>query len=225
MNRRIGWPAKPPNPTGSPPHAIAPHAITVACERPAQRLAAAHRIGIAAVRNHGAVRQPGKLFCGYDRCLPTRRQPLLMQPLVDLRCARRGNAEGHAEAPDEVPGPLAPAEEAGPMPGRERGHLVQEKQFGPAGFAPRLVAALPVAAHRHAPHIAEFADADDPGLQRPAFFQQRLRFGVMDDAAIAHEQPALRHGVDDAERVDAILQRHRFLQWHGFLPEYVSWPE
>lgn len=142
-----------------------------------------------------------------------------MQPLVDLRCARRGNAEGHAEAPDEVPGPLAPAEEAGPMPGRERGHLVQEKQFGPAGFAPRLVVALPVAAHRLAPHIAEFADADDPGVQRPAFFQQRLRFGVMNDAAIAHEQAALRHGVDDAERVDPILE------WHSFLPKYVSWPE
>ena len=92
------------------------------------------------------------------------------------------------------------------MAGGQRRHLVEEEQFGPAGFALGTVAA-----HRLSPNVAEFADADDPGRQRPAFPQKRLRLRIVDYAAIAHEQAALGHGMDGAERIDPVLQWHSFL--------------
>src|SRR5215813_11976601 len=93
---------------------------------------------------------------------------------------------------------LAPAVEARPMAGRERRGFVEEEELGPA--APR---------HDLAPDASELADAGDPGLRRPAPAQQGARGRIMDDAAIAHEEPALRDGDDVAERRHPVLQRHR----------------
>ncbi len=63
-------------------------------------------------------------------------------------------------------------------------------------------------AHHLAPPAPEFADAGDPGRARPALFQQRLGRGIVDDAAIAGEQAAMRIGDDVAGGRDAVLQRH-----------------
>ena len=83
------------------------------------------------------------------------------------------------------------------MAGRERGRFIEKEQFGPAA-----------AAHHLAPPAPEFADADEPGRARPALVQQRFGGGIMDDAAIAGEQAAVRVGDDVAGGRDAVLQRH-----------------
>ena len=94
-------------------------------------------------------------------------------------------------------GIVAAAEEAGAMAGRERGRFVEKEQFGPAPPA-----------HHLAPPAPEFADAGDPRRARPALFQQGLCRGIMDDAAIAGEQAAMRGGDDVAGGRDAVLQGH-----------------
>ena len=63
-------------------------------------------------------------------------------------------------------------------------------------------------AHHLAPPAPELADAGDPGRARPALFQQRLGRGIMDDAAVAGEQAAMRSGDDVAGGRDAVLQGH-----------------
>src|SRR5262249_57689911 len=78
-------------------------------------------------------------------------------------------------------GIIAPAVEARAVPGREGSRLVEKEQLGPASPA-----------HHLAPAAAELAEAGDPGRTRPASFQQRLGRGVMDDAAVAREQPPMR---------------------------------
>ena len=78
-------------------------------------------------------------------------------------------------------GVVAAAEEARAMAGRERGRFVEKEQLGPAP-----------AAHHLAPPAPEFADAGDPGRARPALFQQSLGRGIMDDAAVAGEEAAMR---------------------------------
>src|SRR5262249_3615636 len=60
--------------------------------------------------------------------------------------------------------------------------------------------------HHLAPPPAEFGDADQPGRTRPAPLQERLRRGIMDDAAVAREQAAMRRSDDLAGRGDAVLQ-------------------
>src|SRR5258705_9790041 len=93
-------------------------------------------------------------------------------------------------------GVVAAAEEARAMPCRERGRLVEEEQLGPAA-----------AAHHLAPASLEFADASEPRLARPAP-RQGLRSGIVDDAAIAGEHPAMRGSDDVACWRDPVLQRH-----------------
>src|SRR6202043_1257933 len=93
-------------------------------------------------------------------------------------------------------GILAAALEAGPMPGRERGRLVEKKQLG--------VEAAPDVA----PAALEIEHAADPLPRRPAPRRQRLGVGVKTAAAIAAERAARRHGKQLAEWSDAILQRH-----------------
>src|SRR2546430_13552466 len=83
-------------------------------------------------------------------------------------------------------GVLAAAEEARAMSRRECSCLVEEEQLGPAA-----------AAHHLAPAAFEFADASEPGLARPAP-RQGFRCGVVDDAAIAGERPAMQRGDDVA---------------------------
>src|SRR6478672_8794743 len=77
-------------------------------------------------------------------------------------------------------GVVAAAEEARAMSRRERGRLVEKEQLGPAA-----------AAHHLAPASLEFADAGKPCLARPAP-RQRLCCGIVDDAAVAGEHPAMR---------------------------------
>jgi hypothetical protein len=92
---------------------------------------------------------------------------------------------------------FAPAEEAGPMPGRESRGLVEKEQLGPA-----------LAGHRFPAPTFVFADTDDPGLRGPAPLEQGPRRGIVNDPAVAGEQAALGNGNDLAVRRDAILQGH-----------------
>jgi hypothetical protein len=92
---------------------------------------------------------------------------------------------------------LAPAFEAGPVTGGERGHLVEKKQFAIA-VAPYLAVA-----------IVEFETAADPLLRRPAPCAKLAVPIVQSPAAIAHEQSARRIGEQSAKRIDAVLQGHR----------------
>src|SRR5690606_17022844 len=98
-------------------------------------------------------------------------------------------------------GVIAAAKEAWPMSARQGRGLVEEEQFGPALRRHHLAAAA-----------AEIAQADQPCLARPALPQQRPRRGIMDDAAIASEQAAVRRGDNLACRRDTVLQRHRLLR-------------
>src|SRR5712691_4017239 len=93
-------------------------------------------------------------------------------------------------------GVLAAAEEARAMARRKRGCLIEKEQLGPTA-----------ATHYLAPATSEFADASEPRLARPAP-PQGFRCGVVDDAAIAGEDPAMRSYDDVACRRDAVLQRH-----------------
>src|SRR5882672_3223645 len=91
---------------------------------------------------------------------------------------------------------VAAAEEARAMPGRERGCLVEKEQFGPAA-----------AAHHLAPPSPEFADTGQPRLAGPAPVEG-FGGGIVNDAAIAGEYPAMRGGDDVAGWGDAVLQGH-----------------
>src|SRR6185312_1505018 len=102
-------------------------------------------------------------------------------------------------------GVVAAAEETWAMPGGECGRLGEKEQFCPTP-----------AAHHLAPPAPEFADAGDPCRARPAFFQQGLRRGIVDDAAIAGEHSAMRRRDDVAGGCDAVLEGHidlRELSW------------
>src|SRR5229473_1028701 len=93
-------------------------------------------------------------------------------------------------------GVVATAEEAWAMSRRERGRLVKKEQRGPAA-----------ASHHLAPPAFEFADASEPRPAGPAP-RQGFRCGVVDDAAIAGEQSAMRGSDDVACWRDPVLQRH-----------------
>jgi hypothetical protein len=67
------------------------------------------------------------------------------------------------------------------MTGGERRRLVEEEQLRPTSSA-----------HHVAADALVVAGADKPRLGRPAFWQQRPRRGIVDDAAIAGEETALR---------------------------------
>jgi hypothetical protein len=100
-------------------------------------------------------------------------------------------------------GILAPAFEAGPVPGGERGHLVEKKQLG-------VIAAPDVALA-----VLEVEHAADPLPRRPAALGQ-LRSSVVEaPAAIAHEQAARAGREPFAEWIDAILQWQFTLRRHA----------
>src|SRR2546429_3454983 len=94
-------------------------------------------------------------------------------------------------------GIVTAAEEAWAMAGGQCGGLVEEEQLGPAPPT-----------HHLAPPTPEFADAGDPRRARPALFQQGLGGRVVDDAAIAGEQAAMRRRDDVAGGRDAVLKGH-----------------
>ena len=91
---------------------------------------------------------------------------------------------------------LPSAERTGPMPGRQRRRLIHEEKLG-----------IGVRLHDLAMPSFESEHAGDPMGMTPARRVQAL-VGVMQNAAIAHEQAALGHGDDVALGCDAILQRH-----------------
>src|SRR6185369_8326768 len=93
--------------------------------------------------------------------------------------------------------PIAAAVEAGPVAGGKRRRLVEEEQLGPA--PPR---------HRHTVEVLVLELADQPAFEAPALLQERAALRIVDDAAVAGEQPARRGRDDIAERGDAVLQRH-----------------
>src|ERR1700759_3549372 len=107
-------------------------------------------------------------------------------------------------------GVVATAEEAWPVPGGERGGLVEKEQLGPAA-----------AAHHLAPPSPEFADTGQPGRARPAARQQGLGGGVVNDAAVAGEHPAMWIGDDLSLWRDAVLQRHSLYIARGPRISYI----
>jgi hypothetical protein len=167
----------------------------ISVERPQQRPTPRDQITLIARAHHRSIGQ------GFDRLqkrmqsLHSPIQPLTMQHPVDIR--RAGVCDAVAPLPRRAKtiGVVAAAIEARAMPRSERRRLVQKKQFGPASRAHHVAAAA-----------AEFADAGDPRLAAPAPVQQRFRGGIVDDAAIAGEQAALRGCDDLAGWRDAVLQ-------------------
>src|ERR1700687_1933069 len=124
------------------------------------------------------------------------RKPLAVKHGVDVAREDFSDAITLLPGSAKAVGIVATAEEARAMPGRERRRLIEKEQLGPA--AP---------AHHLAPPPPEFADASEPRLARPAP-GQRLGFGIVDDAAIAGEQPAMRCSDDVAGWRNAVLQGH-----------------
>src|SRR3981189_2200401 len=92
-------------------------------------------------------------------------QPLMMQCRVDVARANIGDAIALLPGCAKRLRVGATTIETWPMAGRERGRFGETKQVGPAAPAHRLAAAA-----------AEFANAGDPGLARPAP-RQRLGCG------------------------------------------------
>ena len=129
----------------------------------------------------------------------------LAAPIEPLRVEDRIDFRGQRQLPRSVPGPRgtkgfrsrAPAEEARPVPGRERHRLVEEEQLRPAA-----------ACHHVAPSALEFAKTYEPGLASPAPLQQRAGRGIVNDPAIAAEHAPLRYRQDVAEWRYPVLQRH-----------------
>jgi len=124
-------------------------------------------------------------------------QTLAMERFIHLRGARTAaQAVSHTPMLGKVLRIPSPAFEAGPVPGRERGRLIEKKQLG---IEPSPYVAMPSFERQH---------AADPLPRSPAPRGERPRPGVKPPAAIAHEGAARRVGKKFAERVDAILQRH-----------------
>ncbi len=114
-------------------------------------------------------------------------QPLSMQHRVHFGREHTCNAIALFPRGAKPVGIVAAAIEARTVSGRERGRFVEKEQFGPAP-----------AAHHLAPPSPEFADASEPRVGAPAPRQQRPGCGIMNDAAIAGEQTAMRRGDDVA---------------------------
>src|SRR5207244_2612339 len=93
-------------------------------------------------------------------------------------------------------GGAAAAFEAGPVPGRKRGRLVEKEQLGIAAAPDRAMAPL------------ESRHATDPLAGNPAPRAERAIVAMQPAAAIAHEQSAGDNGDELAERSNAVLQRH-----------------
>ena len=114
-----------------------------------------------------------------------------MEPLVD------GVGAFLADELHEADVVLAPALGARPVPGRERGRLVEEEQAG-------------VAVRRHRPAdavaAAELEAARDPALHLPVAPDPAIR--VVQTPAVAVDEPTLGRRDQLPERRDAVLERH-----------------
>ena len=134
-------------------------------------------------------------------------------------CSRRSISAARGRAPRRRRLPafgerlrvLAPAFEARPVAGRERGRLVEEEQFGVA-LAPDLAMTVVEIRARQQIHCRD---------------TQRRRVSVRSSrvdapAAVAHEQAARGIGEQFAERIDAILQRHAATRSESRNKQHVS---
>src|SRR5712692_6215486 len=125
-----------------------------------------------------------------------------IEPLGVKNAVHLGRARGHRCVPRGGPacrkgdGVAAAAFEAGPVPGRERGRLVQKEQLGIAVAPDRAMAPL------------ESRHATDPLAGNPAPRAERAIVAMQPAAAIAHELAAGGNGDELAERSDAVLERH-----------------
>src|SRR5664279_1727190 len=143
---------------------------------PAQQAFATHGISLAVEYDHGAV---GKRI----DLLPMATLGFAIEAfgLQHGIHGRRARAVGFAgKQRREVFRILAAAFETWPMPGGQRRHFVEEKQFGVA-VTPYLAMAL-----------VEFEPAADPLPRHPAALSKSLVGTMQTPAAVAHEQPARR---------------------------------
>ena len=129
-------------------------------------------------------------------------EPLGVDEAIHLgsRWRRKQAAAGRHRRGERL-GIFPPALEAGPVAGRERSWLVEEKQFGVAG-APDL-----------APASLEREPAANPLARRPAPRRQRAIVAVEAPATIAEEKATCRIGRQFAEWIDAIGKRHQPRLW------------
>ena len=124
-------------------------------------------------------------------------EPLSVQDCVHFRGPR------HLRRPAARPGVTkgfcgcTTAEETRAVACRKRDRLVEEEQLCPTA-----------ASHHLAPPSLKFAEANEPGLGRPAPFQQGPGRRVMNDPAVAGEHASLRYRDDVTERRHPVLQRH-----------------
>src|SRR5262249_51399103 len=124
-------------------------------------------------------------------------EPLAMQDGVDIARQHAADAVALLPATAKPLGVITAAEETWTMPGGKGGRFIQKEKLGPASPA-----------HHLAPPPLELADADQPGRAGPTPPEKGLGGGIMDDAAIAGEQPPMRVGDDVASGKDAVLQGH-----------------
>src|SRR5271170_3911883 len=149
----------------------------VAGETPGRKRIATNGVSAPAARDHRPLRQVAEPRPPYSFC--TILDPLAMQRFVHRVGAARTTGKGGEKGLRR----LAPALEAGAVPGGERGRLVEEKELGVA-IAPHL-----------APAALERADAGDPTPRCPAPAAQRPIAAMQPPAAIAHQPAALGDGV------------------------------
>ena len=150
-------------------------------ERPAQHSAARDEIACIADLQHRALGQLSGRHRQRMQPLSAAVQPFPMQHRVDVP---RANVFTPLPASHAARNRLASSrrqKKQGRWPAASAVASSRKEQFGPAARRPSPCAAIP-----------ELADAGDPGRARPALLQQRLGRGIMDDAAIAGEQAAVR---------------------------------
>src|SRR5262249_28322322 len=125
-------------------------------------------------------------------------EPLSLQHNVHLTGARRGAESMRARPSSRKRGCVGAATfEAGAMAGGQRGRLVEEEQLSVA-----LAPDLPVP-------VLEREPAAYPCARGPTPARQRAVVSMEAAAAVAKEQTARLNGAKFAERIDAVLQRHR----------------
>src|SRR5690606_34137181 len=129
----------------------------VALEGPRQKRAVSHCIRPVTLRDDGTVRQISPFVRFEVDRRPAGGKSFGVEPYVDLVHPRSRDREGFAETGDENLRPGAPAIEARPVAGSERGHLIEEEELCPADTP-----AWRVAPHHDAAAAAEFARADEP---------------------------------------------------------------
>lgn len=175
-------------------NAVRPCRGSVALDLPWVELSSAYEQGSAASGYHGTV---GQVVQGTGErvnalCAPLK--PFPVKDTVKFRCL--GRIDLIASCPGRTKGlsagPLTVA--AGSVPCRQCCGLVEKEELRPA-----------MGRHDLAAYIFELTHANDPGRVTPALAQQRPCRRIMDDPAIAHQQPTLGYRNDFSKRRHTIL--------------------